>query len=157
MNKSTLSFKIVLEILVESLRVHLSLLLFRLNISVPVSSYSCCSPRTYTNGRYLTALISCQIRAMGREIGPPSERRDLSVGGWRRLGNFQRGGGLLEGKKKERGGNDGSAEGPGWLESLCTPESQVGTSRTHQESVHWVGAASALHPSTEQEQNSTQT
>ena len=33
----------------------------------------------------------------------------------------------------------------------------MGTSRTHQESVHWVGAASALHPSTGQEQNSTQT
>lgn len=36
MNKSTLSFKIVLEILVESLRVHLSLLFCRLNISVPL-------------------------------------------------------------------------------------------------------------------------
>ena len=36
MNKSTLSFKIVLEILVESLRGHQSLLLFRLNISVPL-------------------------------------------------------------------------------------------------------------------------
>lgn len=48
----------------------------------------------------MTALISCQIRAMGSEIGPPSERRDLSVGGWRRLGSFQRGGGLLEGEKK---------------------------------------------------------
>lgn len=36
MNKSALSFKIVLKILVESLRVHLSLLLFRLNISVPL-------------------------------------------------------------------------------------------------------------------------
>ena len=36
MNKSTLSFKIVLEILVESLRGHQSLLLLRLNISVPL-------------------------------------------------------------------------------------------------------------------------
>ena len=50
----------------------------------------------------MTSLISCQIRAMESEIGPPSERGDLSVGGWRRLGSFQRGGGLLEGKKKER-------------------------------------------------------
>ena len=50
----------------------------------------------------MTSLISCQIRAIGSEIVPPSERKDLSVGGWRRLGSFQRGGGLLEGEKKER-------------------------------------------------------
>ena len=55
----------------------------------------------YTNGGYLTSLIYCQIRAMGSEIGPSSERRDLSVGGWRRLGSLQSGGGLLEGEKRD--------------------------------------------------------
>ena len=61
------------------------------------------------------------------------------------------------GEERERDGNDGSAEGPGWLESHCMPESHVGTSGTHQESVHWAGAGSALPLSTEQEQNSTPT
>lgn len=39
---------------------------------------------------------------MGSEIGPSLERRDLSVGGWRRLESLQSGGGLLKGEKKER-------------------------------------------------------
>lgn len=52
------------------------------------------------NGRYLTSLICCQIRAMRSEIGLLSERRDLNASGWRRLGGLQRGGGLLEGKKR---------------------------------------------------------
>ena len=48
----------------------------------------------------MTSLISCQIRAMGSEIGPSSERRDLSVGGWRRLGTCRVVVGYLRGKKK---------------------------------------------------------
>lgn len=44
----------------------------------------------------------------------------------------------------------------GWLESLCTPESHVGTSQTNQESVHWGGAGSpSIRP--QAGQNSTQT
>ena len=52
------------------------------------------------NGRYLTSLICCQIGAMRSEIGLLSERRDLNVSGWKRLGGLQRGGGLLVGEKE---------------------------------------------------------